>query len=341
MKNYILLLQKIASEFYRRFLAWCRSYDAALSMLAVCVLGTFAVTLLYQFTVAPPPVFMQGQVISIKKGMTLHDAAHTLERAGIIRSAIAFESIVLVVAGEGGVVFGDYFFEKPPSMFEVARRITRGTYNLAPVQISVPDGATIAEIAQLMAEHFPSFKEDEFVELAKNDEGYLFPDTYVFLPTADAHDIYAAMRADFDKHIHMVESDIIRQGKTVDDIVIMASIIEREARTPNSRRIVSGILWKRLSLGMALQVDAPFHYISNKNSFTLTLRDLKADSPYNTYKNPGLPIGPIANPGLDSILAAIYPKDSSYLFYLSDLSGNMHYSLTYAEHNRKARYYLP
>ena len=120
----------------------------------------------------------------------------------------------------------------------------------------------------------------------------------------------------------------------------MASLLEKEARTTESRRIIAGILWKRLEIGMLLQVDAVFGYIINKGSLQLTLEDLSIDSPYNTYRYKGLPIGPIANPGLDSLQAATMPILTDYLFYLSDKEGTMHYSETFEEHKRKKRLYL-
>lgn len=119
----------------------------------------------------------------------------------------------------------------------------------------------------------------------------------------------------------------------------MASLLEEEARTTETRKMVSGILWKRLSAGMPLQVDAVFPYIIGKNTFEITLKDLEFDSPYNTYKYKGLPPGPISNPGKDSILAAIYPTKSDYWFYLSDKNGLMHYAITFDEHKiNKAKY---
>jgi len=120
----------------------------------------------------------------------------------------------------------------------------------------------------------------------------------------------------------------------------MASIIEAEARTTESRRIISGILWKRISLGMPLQVDSTFVYINGKNTYELTSDDLKIDSPYNTYVYKGLPPTPIGNPGLDAILAALYPKTSKYLYFLSSKSGDMYYATTFEQHKRNKELYL-
>ena len=122
----------------------------------------------------------------------------------------------------------------------------------------------------------------------------------------------------------------------------MASLIEEETRTQEERPTVAGILWKRLDIDMPLQVDATFSYINGKNTFELTLDDIADDtSPYNTYAHKGLPPGPISNPGLDSIVAALYPKENPYLYYLADLSGTTHYSRTFDEHKEKKFRYLP
>ena len=123
------------------------------------------------------------------------------------------------------------------------------------------------------------------------------------------------------------------------DIVIVASILEKEVKTSESRAIVSGILWKRLALGMPLQVDATLGYITGKTSAELTIDNLNADSPYNTYRNKGLPPTPISNPGLLALDAALHPKSSPYLYYLSDNNGVIHYAVTFEEHKaNKARY---
>ncbi len=147
------------------------------------------------------------------------------------------------------------------------------------------------------------------------------------------------MHQTFKKRIATLTSEVEKFGKPVSEIVILASLLEEEASTSEDRRIVSGILWKRLSMGMLLQVDATFQYINGKGSLELTLDDLKIDSPYNTYKYKGLPPTPISNPGLDSIRAAVIPTKTNYLYYLSERDGTMHYATTFAEHLRnKARY---
>ena len=120
----------------------------------------------------------------------------------------------------------------------------------------------------------------------------------------------------------------------------MASIVEREATSSIDRRMIAGILWKRIATNMPLQVDPPFYYILGKDSASLTLSDLAVDSPYNLYKHTGLPPTPIDNPGLDSIVDTINPTASNYLFYLSDKNGRMHYAATLDGHTANANKYI-
>ena len=148
------------------------------------------------------------------------------------------------------------------------------------------------------------------------------------------------MEDNFKSKIESVRGNIDNFKKPLTDVIIVASIIEDEAITSDDRRIVSGILWKRLKMKMPLQVDALFRYLDGKGTFDLTTEDLATTSPYNTYKYIGLPPTPINNPGLDSILAAVEPKKTNYLYFVSDKKGVMHYAATFEEHQRNRELYL-
>ncbi len=147
------------------------------------------------------------------------------------------------------------------------------------------------------------------------------------------------MRANFDKKISTLTLDTKPGGRTLKDIIIMASIVEEEARGLEDKKIVAGILWKRLDDNMLLQVDAPFYYLTAKKG-SFTLDDLKIDSPYNTYLYKGLTKGPISNPGLESIMAAINPVKTKYYFYLTGKDGKMRYASTYDGHIQNKNIYL-
>lgn len=305
-----------------------------------CGLALFFIV--YFGVLLAPGDFARGTIATVEKGMTLREVADALEKENIIRSPLLFKGAVVLMNGNGTVLSGDYFFNSRPTFLSVAWRVARGVFGLAPIKVTIPEGANVFEVAWLAAKKLDKFDAEEFVRIARDDEGYLFPDTYHFLPNAGAEDVRRALRENFDKKIRPLESAIKDSGKDLRDIIIMASLLEEEARGEDTRRLIAGILWKRLDMGMALQVDATFQYVNGKNTFELTLADLEDDSsPYNTYAHKGLPPGPISNPGLDSIVAALYPKENPYLFYLADLSGVTYYSRTFEEHKEKKFRYLP
>ena len=230
-------------------------------------------------------------------------------------------------------------FNEPVSIFSLLSRFTKGEFGFKPVKVTVAEGLTVKKIAELFlavkpssggltAKIFENFDKEEFLEKTEKLEGYLFPDTYLFLPFAETEQIIGTMTDNFKN----------KAGDIGRDIVIMASLIEKEVPDSDDRKIVSGILWKRLKLGMALQVDAVFPYITGKQK--VLSDDLKIDSPYNTYLHKGLPPGPIANPGLDAIIAARNPQETSYLYYLSGNDGKTHFAKTFSEHLRNKEKYL-
>lgn len=172
-------------------------------------------------------------------------------------------------------------------------------------------------------------------------EGYLFPDTYRLYKDATAADVVEAMLNNFRKRLS--EGDtmalIERSGRSLHDVLTMASVIEKEVRTETDRRLVADIFWRRLEVGMALQSCATVNYVTGKSSPAVSSEDLQVDSPYNTYKNAGLPPGPICNPGLAAIRAAVSPQPNGYWYFLTDEAGGVHYARDLDEHNRnKARY---
>jgi UPF0755 protein len=189
----------------------------------------------------------------------------------------------------------------------------------------------------LFSEEFDFIKEKPSSYL----EGYLFPDTYEIDKNLNLEDIIFRMLYNFeDKVDFSLREEIKAQDKNLFEIMIMASLLEKEVSDSEDKKIVSGILWKRLEEGMALQVDATIIYLTGKKTTRVSLSDTKIDSPYNTYKYRGLPPAPITNPGLDSILAAIYPEDSSFWFYLSTPQGETIFSETLEEHNIAKNKYL-
>ncbi|MFA6536011.1 MAG: endolytic transglycosylase MltG [Candidatus Paceibacterota bacterium] len=304
----------------------------------------FGVALIIGFVAATwwqaPANFPKSTLIAVSKGQGLSSIAKTLKAAHIIRSEFWFKGLVVISGGSRGAQAGDYNFDIPQNIFVVADRIARGVYNLKQIKVTIPEGLSNLEVAKIFSVNLPRFNSKEFLNLAKSKEGYLFPDTYWFLPNVSGAEIISAMSDNFDKQIISITDQIQKFGKPLNDVIIMASIIEEEARIMETRQTIAGILWKRLKEGMLLQVDAPFSYINGQALPKVYLDDLKIDSPYNTYLYKGLPPGPIANPGLDAIKATINPVATKYYYYLTDKDGVMHYAVTHDEHVANKNLYL-
>lgn len=310
------------------------------SAIALCLLLLAAMNLF--FWRAPRP-FPEQALVSVERGAALSQIAESFESQGIIRSNIWLKVFITLWGGQKKVIAGDYYFPEPVSVLKVARMLRHGEFGLINQKVTIPEGLSSFEIAKILKEEIPNFDDQGFVkEVSDNGyEGYLFPDTYFFMPNIKASDVIHMMRENFTRQVKAYEEDIAKLDKPLSDIVIMASIIEDEANSSlESKRIVSGILWKRLGLEMPLQVDAPFQYYNGKNSYTLTKDDLAEEHPYNTYRNKGLTPTAIANPGIDSLRAAIAPTNTEYLYFLSDKKGNMYYAENFEGHKRNRELYL-
>ncbi len=294
----------------------------------------------YYIAFAPPADFSPGSIVRISRGTSAPEIATELADAHIISHPSVLRALLRLSGESGNVQTGVYQFVAPQNAFVVAYRLVTGAYGLPPVRLTFVEGTTVHEAAVRVASALPGISADEFLAAAAGKEGYLFPDTYFFQPSADAESIVAAMRANFDTKIAPLIPAIGASGHSLADIVTMASIVEKEARTSADRRMVAGILWNRVRLGMPLQVDAVFGYIFDRPTYSPSPSDLAVKSPYNTYLHAGLPPGPIDNPGLDSLEAAAQPTKTSYLYYLTGHDGLMHYATTYAGHQANLRKYL-
>ena len=287
-----------------------------------------------------PTNFPINTLVSVEKGVTIRQTADFLEQKNFITSPFWFIALNRALSGGRGVLAGDYFFGRPQNLFTISRRLARGDFGLTPVVVFIPEGSSVKEIAVILGKTLPSFDEEEFIKKAKDKEGYLFPDTYHFPQNIKPNAVIEAMEKNFNDKIVALNEKISAFGKPLKEVMVMASLLEEEARKLETKQMIAGILWKRLKMDMPLQVDASFQYVNGKNSFTLTTEDLATDSPYNTYTRKGLPPGPITNPGLDSILAAVTPTESKYLFFLTDKNGVMRYAITHAQHVANKEKYL-
>ncbi len=295
---------------------------------------------LYVVFLRAPADFPVNKMVHVEKGNSLEELTVSLNKDNVLRTPIVFKWFIRFLGGETKVKAGDYLFTESIALPRVALRMVLGEFNLTPTKITLPEGSSRKEMVAVFAKNLPNFDKEKFLLESASDEGYLFPDTYLFFPNASTEEIISTLRENFSAKIETLRDDIRKTKKTLREIIIMASIVEKEAHTMEDRKIIAGILWKRVQIGMPLQVDAPFYYAIGKGTYNLTQKDLKTDSPYNTYTRTGLPAGPIGNPGIDSIFAAIYPKTSPYLYYLSDREGNVYYSATFDKHKKNKVLYI-
>jgi UPF0755 protein len=274
--------------------------------------------MLHYLLLSPPRTFPIGQSISIPPGTSLQKASYILKEQKVIRSRIAFEFFIISMGAEKHLKPAFYTFSEKLPVFGVAWRIGGGKFRMAPVVVTVPEGYSSAKMKPLFAEKLPNFNQELFLESAAEKEGYLFPDTYFFLNTDSEKEVIRSLSENFYKKIEPLESEIEASEHSLSEIVIMASILEGEAKGDNDLAIISGILWKRLSINMPLQADA---------------------APV-TYEERGLPPKPIGNPGLKTITAALRPEQSAYLYYLHDKDGQVHFAKNFAEHRSNIEKYL-
>lgn len=289
---------------------------------------------------SPPPNFPSESIVAISRGASMPEISQELTVQHIIAHPTLLKFVFRITGTSAKIQAGAYRFQSPQNLFIVAYRLVTGAYGLPPVQLTFPEGETVREYAARIVDAFSDVSSSDFLSKAKSYEGYLFPDTYLFSPSADVTSIVATMRTNFNAKIASLSPDISASGHSLTDIVTMASLIEKEARTTAVRRTIAGILWNRLRLGMPLQVDAVFGYIFNRDTYSPSFADLKVDSPYNTYIHTGLPPTPINNPGLDALDAALHPIKTDYLYYLTDKNGVMHYATTFAGHQANKNKYL-
>ncbi len=296
----------------------------------VCMIGLLV--WVYILTL-PPAEYPVGSYFSIKRGTSVSSLSRQLYEQQIISHPKLFQTILFLSGGDRRVVPGDYLLPHTQNMFVLASRIARGSFGIEYTKVTIPEGLNVFQIADLIQKNIPNFNAEAFVEQARDKEGYLFSNTYYFSPFVTPEEVIRVMTAAFDKHVATLPA-LQKTEKPIDEVITMASIVEEEANNPEDKKIIAGILWKRLQAGMPLQVDATFSYVNGKNTYQLTHTDLKIDSPYNTYKYKGLPPGPIANPSVDAILATVYPTETRYWYFLTGKDGKMYYAKTFEEHVR-------
>lgn len=283
-------------------------------------------------------------IFVVKPGESISSIAQNLENERLIRNRLVFYLLIKFKGIEKKIQAGDFRLSRAMSAEEIAEELTHGTLD---VWVTVIEGMRVEEIAVILSREL-QIPESIFVNTAKAKEGYLFPDTYLIPKGATSKQIVAILRNNFDKRVDEdIVGEIRKQGLSLEEGVVLASLLEREAQSYEDKRMVAGILLNRLRIDMPLQVDASVQYVLGYSDAekswwrkNINARNLRVDSLYNTYLYPGLPPGPIANPGLDSLQAIADARKSNYLYYLTDKNGVMHYAETLEKHNANIDSYL-
>lgn len=275
----------------------------------------------------------------IPKGSAVRAIGNDLKEAGLIRDPVVFFIYIKMNNLDRDIQAGSYKLSAAMDLTEIMDTLRHGSVD---VWVTVPEGYRAAEIADVLKNNVGTYDES-WVETLEEEEGYLFPDTYLIPKDADIATVISIMKNTFNARIEEI-------GLTPDDpdlhrIVTVASLIEREALRDDEKAVIASVISNRLADGMSLDIDATLQYIKGKDAsgkwwVVPTGADKALNSPYNTYRNPGIPPGPIANPGIEAIKAAVSPAASDYYFYIHDPDGNVHFAKTLEEHNRNIERYL-
>lgn len=287
------------------------------------------------------------KIFIVAKGAGIKEIANNLKRENLIKNTVIFFIIVKKEGLDQKIQAGDFRLSPSQNALQIAESLTHGTLD---IWVTVPEGQRADQIADTLSNKMPTYKKD-WRSILENNEGYLFPDTYLFPREADINQIVSIFRNNFDKKYSALNTSNTKYTKN--QIVTIASLIEREAKHPQDRPLVASVIENRLSINMALQLDATIQYVIGSIKCSkvedkipcdwwpknITVDDLKIKSFYNTYLNPGLPPTPIANPGLESLKATVNPAKTNYLYYISDKNGVNHYAETLEQHNANIQKY--
>jgi UPF0755 protein len=286
--------------------------------------------------------------VTILDGATLTEIGAALEAKGVVKHARAF---VIKAQSDGDATefkAGAYRLHENEPYESLVAVLVRGMRPPG-VKVVVPEGSTLLQTADIAAAAVPTITRDSYVEAARDDppdvelngyetgttlEGLLFPATYEVSPKTKASAFVKDQLETFERNFGEVDMTRAHKANLTDyDVVIIASMVEREARVAQERPQVAAVIWNRLRKGMLLQIDATIQYALGETKPELTYQDLEIDSPYNTYKNAGLPPTPIANPGLAALQAAAHPAAVDYLYYVArnDGSGRHYFSASYGQ----------
>lgn len=283
-------------------------------LLIILLVGSFLLlTSYYLFFVS---INNKDNVIHISVNQSIDSVSKNLEYNNIIKNDLVLKFFIKILKRGKGIIPGDYLIEKNSPVWVIAWQISRGHHNVEKLKITIREGLNNEQIADLLESKLDNFNKELFLSSSYNKQGYLFPDTYFFFGMDTTNEIIKKLSDNF--YYRTKDLPLSSSNKKLSDIIIMASVLEGEASGKEDSAIISGILWKRISMNMPLQVDVE----------------------QSTYKNKGLPLRPINNPGLLSIRSALLPISSSYLYYIHDKKGFVHYAKNFEEHKKNIEIYL-
>ncbi len=321
-----------------------RKFLTAILFIIIFLILLAASGFFYVYHQIETPLAIKGEEreVSITEGLGVKAIGRQLESEGLICCANYF-NFYIYLNNVKNLKAGDYSLSPSMSIPEIVDTLASGKVISHDVKVTIPEGFTVkeidarlaaagliqpGEIADLDPQRVSSFKLQ-----ASSLEGYLFPDTYNFDRKTTADDIVQKMLDNFDKKLTPeMRAEIERQGRTLNDIIIIASIVQQEASSTEEMPRIAGVFYNRLAIKMPLQSDATVNYITGKGMRQASTEDTKIDSPYNTYKYRGLPPGPICNPGLDAIRAAIWPEKNDDYYFLHPLNAPTVFSKIEEEH---------
>ena len=304
-------------------------------------------SVIYGFTQSTTSVIGENFVILVKPGMVANDIGDLLYKQGAIKSIFLFRIVSKVQGMENSLQPGEYVFSKNMTVQQIVAMLSRG--ETSDEHITIPEGYTVEQIAKLLQEKqlgsagiFKSVAQrfvpytymvNDNTNVKYKAEGYMFPNTYRITKGTTEEQILTMMTLQFDKQFtESMRARAYEIGLSIKDVIILASLVEKEAQLPSDRPIIAGVFLNRLKQNMPMQSCATIQYILGYPKAELTVQDTEISSPYNTYQHMGLPPGPIANPGIAAINAVLYSQNTEFIYFVADKQGAHHFSKTYEEH---------
>ncbi|MEI6286282.1 MAG: endolytic transglycosylase MltG [Bacillota bacterium] len=313
--------------------------------------GLLVIIAVFSFLFLNSPVNHDQTPVSfaVREGSSARDIAAELKSKGIIRNETIFELFAKVEGLDSKLKVGSYTLSSSLSMQSIVSILASG--KMSANGITIPEGYTVEQIADLLVSKGVLENRDQFLELAKDFtpynymerrpqvkyacEGFLFPETYDFAVKTPALEVLKRLTREFDQKLDAnLRQQAAQEKMSIYDLVTMASLVEREAKLKDERPEVASVFLNRLAINMPLQSCATVQYVLAEHKDVLSISDTQIDSPYNTYERNGLPVGPIANPGLACIKAVLNPAKTDYLFFVVNGKGGHYFAKTYEEHEK-------